>query len=485
MIPNFHAAADRARAPWHRCVVRILLAILLAAGGRAHAQTAPPIPDTPAGRALGELLRDYNTGRPASDRWARWYSIYGPVDVGIVEVSEPARIRAWVRGRLTRGWLGLDLEVDSANLSAEPGVTVFQLNGALPPELAAGFREPPRDTAQLRREIAAYLDALAGADFFSGVVLVVKDGEPFFSGAYGAASRRYGAPNALDTRFDLASLGKVFTAVAVLQLVQAGRVTLGDTVGTFLPDYPVAAVRGATVEQLLTHRSGIGRAAEDWIADRIDRGLDSLVAHTTAEPLFAPGTSMRYSNEGFLILGKIIEAASGQGYEAYLREHVFTPAGMTRTGLFAWDEERENVATPYTHFRFVAPGQQAFAAGERRNALMMHGMRGSPAGGAFSTAPDLAAFTRALLEHRLLDAEHLAAMTSPVVRQPPPFGSLGLGVAVGERAGGATFGHGGDAQGVSTSWTVLPSAGYAVIVLSNYDAIADLVATRILELAAP
>jgi CubicO group peptidase (beta-lactamase class C family) len=436
---------------------------------------------SPAGKAFAEWLAEYNSGESTNARWARWYSVYGPLEVGPREVAERFRTRVWVRGRITCGWLGIDLQVDSLSPGAPARITVLQLGGALPRELASAYRQPV-GSARIRDALAEYLNALEAQDYFSGVVLVTRFGNPVFEGAYGLASRRFDVPNRSDTKFSLASLGKVFTAVAVLQLAQSGHLSLTDTVGKFIPSYPVATVRGATVEQLLTHTSGIGRTSEDWIASRIMLPLDSLLARTAAEPMFSPGEGVRYSNEGFLLLGKIVERASGQAYEAYLREHIFDPAGMNDTGFPAWDEEVPNVATPYTNFRFVSSGQQVFVAGPRRNALMMHGMAGTPAGGAVSTAPDLASFAAGLLSGRLLDSAHLAAMMKPSVRQPPPFPSLGYGVTVGDENGIRRFGKGGDAQGVNTNWTVVPELGYVVIVLSNYDSVGDVVHSHILNL---
>jgi CubicO group peptidase (beta-lactamase class C family) len=447
----------------------------------APQQTTSMIPATPAGEALRALVASYNTGKHAEARWARWFSIFGPLESVIVERSDPASIKAWLQGRITRRWIGIDLRLDVAKPAAAAHIAVFQLGGALPPELRITPAGALRGEA-LAREVRTYLDAMCVADYFSGTVVVTAGDKPVVEVACGMASRRYGIPNRVDTRFSIASVGKTFTAVAVLQLVQKGKLALTDRVGTFIPDYPIASMRDATIEQLLTHTSGIGRAERDWIADRIPIPLSTLVEQTTAKPLFPPGTSARYSNEGFLLLGRIVEIAAGEPYAQYVQRQVFDAAGMSGSSFLGWDDETPNVATPYSNFRMTGNGQQQFEPGPRRNALMLHGIRGTPAGGAFSTAPDLAAFARGLRDGRLLDATHAMKLAEPIVRQPPPFRAFSYGVEVAETGGVDYYGKSGGAQGVSANWLTLPSLDMSLVVLSNYDNASDLVLTYLTEL---
>lgn len=464
----------------------VTLALVLAAGSGVSARLttqsvlAPraEVPVTRAGGALTTLLATFNTGKDLEPRWARWFSVFGPVELGVIERSTDLKLKVWLQGKATRRWLGVDITVDPSKPES-PEIVVLQLGGALPPGLRSV--QPLRAGEAFANHTTSYLDQMCAGGYFSGAVIVRQRSTATVQHACGLASRQFRAPIAIDTKFSLASVGKVFTAVAILQLVQAGKLSLTDPLSRFIPDYPVIALRGATIGQLLTHASGVGRAERDWIADRVSVPLDVLIGQTTAPSLFAPGMSVRYSNEGFLLLGRIVEVASGQPYAAYLQARIFDPAGMKQSGLFAWSEEPPNTAVPYSNFVMTAEGRQVFEPGPRRSALMLHGARGTPAGGAFSTAPDMVAFTAALFGGVLLDRAHAALLGTAIVNQPPPFKAFGYGVEVASANGTPWFGKSGGAQGVSANWVRLPTLETTVVVLSNYDAASDLVTSYIVD----
>src|SRR5262249_43644411 len=171
---------------------------------------------------------------------------------------------------------------------------------------------------------------------FSGVALIARDGKPFFHEAVGLADRSFSVPNRSDTRFNVGSIGKAFTQVAIAQLAAQGKLAFTDTIRRHLPEYPSAAADRITIQQLVTMTSGLG----DVFADKYDappkarlRPLADYLPLSAGEPLlFEPGADRRYSNAGYVVLGLIVEKVSGESYYDYVRRHVFDPAGMTDTG---------------------------------------------------------------------------------------------------------------------------------------------------------
>jgi CubicO group peptidase (beta-lactamase class C family) len=259
-----------------------------------------------------------------------------------------------------------------------------------------GSAQTSSDSA-LIRSTRSFVDS-AG---FSGVVLVAKNGVPILELARGDANRRRSIANAMTTRFQLASGDKWFTKVAISQLVAAGKVALTDTVGTFLPGYPNATVRSkATVQHLLMHRSGMGMYWNDaFSAKRKDLNtLDDVVPLFAGEQLaFAPGERMQYSNNGYIILGRIIEVASGMSYYDYVQRHVFMPAGMSQTAYLTLDEWPADKAVGYA------------SGAENTSSLAF---RGSSAGGGYSTARDLLRLDAALRKGAIGDSAVLARITA-------------------------------------------------------------------------
>ncbi len=268
----------------------------------------------------------------------------------------------------------------------------------LPPMTKAATR----DAAALPPILGPYLNAIAAKGYFSGVVLLAHDGAEIFSGAYGQADRVQKASNTIDTRFNIASIGKLFTIVAIHQLEEAGKLSDSDTLGKWLPDYPNAAAKAATIRQLLDMQSGIG----DFFGPRFAKAprdqfhsLADYLPFFAGDPLaFAPGTDSLYSNGGFIVLGLIVERASGEDYYTYVQRHVFGPAGMTQTGFRPLDEPDPLRAKSYSRDWEDAPtwATPLHAADD------LGPLRGTSAGGVYSTAGDLLKFTRALAAGTLL-----------------------------------------------------------------------------------
>jgi CubicO group peptidase (beta-lactamase class C family) len=317
--------------------------------------------------------------------------------------------------------------------------------------------QSPSITDSLR----ARLSQLAQADQFAGVVLLADRDRVVFQEAYGLASRRYGVPNRVDTKFNLASLGKTFTAVAIGQLVEQGKLRWTDTLIKVLPDYPNREVGAkVTIRQLLTHTSGMGLYwdklfAGNWTAVRTGRDLLPFYAD---DPLqFEPGHGWSYSNAGFAVLGLVIEKVSGEDYFSYIQRHVFDPAGMKDSGYFSMEEEVPNLATGY--FRD--------STGAVRNNLFTHTVKGGGAGGGFSTAPDLLRFARALRSHRLLSAATTELMMSQQTATDRPSDGYGYGFQIMHRNGVALVGHTGGFAGIGTLMFINPNNDRIGILVSN------------------
>lgn len=315
-----------------------------------------------------------------------------------------------------------------------------------------------------RDEITAALNAwfeeLAGQDLFSGTALVARSGKPIFEGAWGMATKRWSVPNNPETRFDLGSINKSFTKIAIGQLLEQGKLKLDGVIGDYLPDYPNAEVaRKVTLRQLLDHSGGLGDifTEEFFKSDKAQyrQPADFFWLFAEKKPEFEPGTRQSYSNAGFMVLGAIIAAVSGESYDQYVARHIFEPAGMSHAGFFAHDEPVANVAEGYTR-----QGPDGEEEAWRSNVLMLP-VKGNSAGSAQATALDLLHFDNALREYRLLSP----AYTEWYFGGPEPQSGVASGAPTG-RAKAAT-GIAGGAPGVSAA--LEGDGDLTVIVLSNYD----------------
>ncbi|MEP7067155.1 MAG: serine hydrolase domain-containing protein [Gemmatimonadota bacterium] len=250
---------------------------------------------------------------------------------------------------------------------------------------AAPVSAPALDSAQLVARVGAFADSLARAGALSGVVLLAKNGAPIFEHAYGLADRERKVPNSTGTAFNLSSIGKRFTQTAVAQLVAAGRLSLDSTIASVWPDYPNKDVaRQVTIRELLDHRSGIG--GDIFRNPEKSRSNHDYLALFVNDPLrFQPGTREEYSNAGYIVLGEIVARVSHEDYYAYVKKHVFDPAGMSHTGFYASDSLPAFAACGYT---------RQSGAGTLVKNIAIQPRRGSAGGGSYATAADLLRFIR-------------------------------------------------------------------------------------------
>jgi CubicO group peptidase (beta-lactamase class C family) len=476
------------------------LTLLTAAvpAGPAGAAEEPRLPDTPAGKQLAAWLAAYNSGQVdvvrrfihdhyaagPEDAGARHlqgfnmvYADNGPLALVRIEKSEPAEIVALTRSPLTEEYVRLSVQVEAAPPHAIRRVAIDLADG---PEDAAGRGK--LSDAQIAERLEAYVNRLADADRFSGTVLVAHDGKPIYTAARGLASRAFGVLNRLDTKFNLGSMNKMFTAVAIAQLAQQGKLAFHDPLIKYLPDYPNKEVaRKVTLHHLLTHTSGIGdyftEKYRETSKDRFRAVADYFPLFVDRPLAFEPGERFAYSNAGFMVLGAVVEKVPGQDYFDYVREHVYRPAGMVNTDAYELDHDTPNLAIGYTA-EVPATGK---LGGRRKNNLYLHVVKGGPAGGGFSTAEDLLRFASALCGRKLLDERHTDLVLSPKVRAGDHGDShYGYGFFVRDHKGTRIVGHGGGFPGINSDLSIYPDRGYTVVVMSNYD---PPVAQRIAEKA--
>ncbi|HJT55625.1 MAG TPA: serine hydrolase domain-containing protein [Ktedonobacteraceae bacterium] len=320
-------------------------------------------------------------------------------------------------------------------------------------------------------DLSTFLEQLAANDEFSGAVLVARNTTPLFKHAYSLASRVFNIPNRLDTKFNLASMNKMFTGVAIAQLAEQGKLTFSDTIEKYLPEYPKAVAEKVTIHQLLTHTSGMGsywnkRFDATWATLRT---VQDFLALFIDDPLaFEPAEQWQYSNAGFIVLGAIIEQVSGQTYFDYVREHIYRPANMVNTDAYEMDHPPANIAIGYTHTGLEGETKPGF----RKNNLFLHIVKGGPAGGGYSTVEDLLNFSIALQEHRLLTKEYTdILLTGKVILLEPQktYTRYAYGFFEETIKGHRIVGHSGGAPGINSRFQMYLDLGYTVVVLSNYD----------------
>ncbi|MCP4603645.1 MAG: beta-lactamase family protein [Proteobacteria bacterium] len=346
-----------------------------------------------------------------------------------------------LRSPITERWSRAVLELEPSSPHRIAGLS---FESARPPHDAV----PQKNLSQkeIVSRVKRYVTKLAKAEMFSGAVLLAKDGKVLFKAAHGQASKRFNVPNKIDTKFNLGSLNKMFTSVSIAQLVQNGKLSFDDTIDKYISEQwlPKEITAKIRIKHLLTHTSGLGDYLPRLksLKTRL-RNLDDYKTLFASEKLaFEPGERFQYSNSGMLLLGVVIEKLTGQSYFDYVSKNVYEPAQMKNT--------------PST--------------------------KGGPAGGGFSTAPDLLNFDKALRKHTLLSEEY----TNIVLSEKPDLKSpnYGYGFLVTHVAGDLIVGHSGGTDGVRAYLDMFLDSGYTAIVLSNYDFGADFIAGKIRELVA-
>ncbi|GAC1652083.1 MAG: serine hydrolase domain-containing protein [Acidobacteriaceae bacterium] len=299
-------------------------------------------------------------------------------------------------------------------------------------------------------------------------MLIAKNNDIVFEHAYGLADRNSKRPNDMDTRFMLGSMNKMFTSVAIAQLVQAGKLHYTDTLAQILPDYPDKEIaQKVTLHHLLTHTSGLG----DFFGPEYDKRKANLHSLSDYVQLFAgkalkfePGRGWAYSNAGMIVAGIIVEKVSGENYYDYVEQHIFKPAGMNASGWFKRDEIKSGAAADHAFGYTKQDG-----ATEWTYNYDSLGYRGTSAGGGSSNVHDLLKFSQALQSGKLLSPELVQTITAGKVDTGMMGDKHGYGFMVNAESGHPTIGHGGGAPGMNADFKMIPDTGYCIIVLSNFD----------------
>ncbi len=453
-----------------------LMLLLVVLASVAHAETASPIawPDSPPARHAAGWFAAYASDEAAQS--AFWSQHGSPAALAQRPVAP--RVQVMRRIRAERGALtpvrvvetGADFcEVLAScerggavrirfmcDADAAHGLMALQIEdadeeGGAPPPAPAEPSGPPPTDAELAGTAKALTDSLVSLGLFSGVVRLERDGAVLYERAAGMSARLpQRQANTLETRFNLGSVNKLVTHVAIEQLAQAGKLKLDDPVTRWLTDYRVENASQVTLRMLLDHRGGVPDmfASPDYAARAAKlRTMADWYALVRPMPLrFAPGSKQAYSNGGFILLGMVVEKASGEDYFEYVRRHVYEPAGMSHTAHVALEQLGSGEATGFTRDTDRPADHEGDGTppGFVPNAESLPA-RGSSAGGGYSTAADLAAFARALRTGALLDAAHVRDV----------FGEhFALAVA-------------GGSPGVNAAFAV--AGPYTLVVLANLD----------------
>ncbi|NJK45470.1 MAG: beta-lactamase family protein [Pleurocapsa sp. SU_196_0] len=329
-----------------------LIFVVMVFLGAALAQVQ--VPDTPAGRWLKDFLEVYNGFDPkaytrfqterfdlrmlerfggvegAVKTLGSLYATQGRLALYSINAKSAMQLEAFALGSVTKSWVRFEVSVNPNNpRAASLGIRVDAPPEGIKPTRVEG-------DAGFVQTLGEHLDKLSQNRLFSGVVLVAKNGSPIFSKAYG---RRNEAGEALEpsSKFPLSSMGKMFTAVAIAQLVEAGKLAYGDLVSNYIPNYPTERIRGMTIDHLLAHTSGLGGYDFDDMRP-ITNVQDLLKLPVLESSPQQPGERFYYSNSGYVLLGAVIEQVSGEDYFEYLERHIFKPLGMNDTGNFGLNE---------------------------------------------------------------------------------------------------------------------------------------------------
>jgi D-alanyl-D-alanine carboxypeptidase len=377
-------------------------------------------------RFTPELLQKHTAAERAALH-GRLSSTFGQVGINGVRREGPdAPLLMMIKGAKSDG--EISVEIDDGN---PPKIVAFDSDAgkvvaagaARPDETSSRTRDPlqpPVDASmtsvEIDQRLTAFFTRLAGEDTFSGVALVARNGVPVHFKAYGMANREKKIANDIRTRFNIGSINKTFTQVAIRQLVQAGKLSMTDTLGKFFPDYPQAVTRNATIEQLLTHRAGVadffGPEFSNTPKSSFTSNADYFRFVSNRAPTFAPGERNQYCNGCYIALGAIVEKVSGMPYEKYVADNVFAKAEMTSTGYPRSDRPADDIAIGYTRrggssqdlktsrpqdLKRSSP-QDLKTSGPQdlRPNTAMHGVTGSAAGGGYSTALDLLTYVKAI-----------------------------------------------------------------------------------------
>lgn len=376
-----------------------------------------------------------------------------------------------LKDRLLDSWWGLVLRFDEKNDFLIAGAS---FNTARTPSNVKEFNITEK---QLLKEVKDMMQRLTKNDVFSGTLLIAKGDDVMMTFVGGEASKRFHVPNNIDTKFNLGSMNKMFTATSIMQLAEKGLLSLDYPISKYVDEswLPKEITSKITIHHLLTHTSGLGSYFNETYM-KGSRGLfrnveDFKPLVKGEKPAFEPGKRFRYSNTGMLLLGVVIESVTGQSYFDYIHKNIYEPAGMKNSDSYEMDYPVENLAIGYSPDRNSPYGWQ--------NNLYKHVIKGGPAGGGFSTVNDLHCFALAIQSGKLVSKESLNKLWTDHAGE-----NYGYGFRISEGPYGKVVGHSGGFSGINGNLSIYLDKGYIVAVLSNYDRGASPVVGKIEQLLA-
>jgi len=455
-------------------------AALLAAPHAAFAQASDALAravtqlfDPADGRAARARFVQAHVSEAARERWAQprfietleaMTAASGGLDFISVH-AEPASLRILARTR--RQGVARTLIVNMDRDNTDKVFSLFTI--PIPTAYDRPGPSNPASLADLARAIDTRFRFAVERDEFSGAVhIAAPNGAVVYENAFGFADRERAIANTPETRFHLGSSDKSFTALMIARLVAEGRLNYATRVADVLPDYPNAEFsRACTVQDLLTHASGLGGLFERPQYDarrRIARMADLFPVFAAEPPAFAPGGRARYSNEGFIVLGAIIEAVARRDWYDLLSEQIYAPAGMTRSAHFTLEQTADDIAIGYRYLNEDHLGLN----GRHSNADVL-GWRGNSCGGGYSTVRDMTRYLQSLRAGRLLALPALAPM---IVQAEPGLRNYGMGFVVNAHGPRRVVGHsgGGPHSGIEGDHGIVWETGWSFSILGNYDA---------------
>jgi D-alanyl-D-alanine carboxypeptidase len=455
------------------------------------AADAPPLPETAPGRIAQKFLAAINGTDPgATDQfvaehisdepWNRmtpekYRSLLGKLReqsgdlrVDRIMMADDRNLRLLVASAKAAKKVGLEIVLPKKDSTRACWLWIHHFPAKPPSLLPKQIMDEPAQVAAIEK----HLDECAGAGIHSGAVLLAKGDSVLLHKAWGLAHSISNTPNLTNMLYGTASVGKMFTAVAIAQLHQARKIEYTDTIAQHLPDYPnEEAAHKVQIRHLLAHTGGLGDPFDSpklANSKHYQRQADYFETFADKPPAFEPGARHEYSNGGYIVLAAVVEKISGLPFAEYLRKNIFEPAGMRSTGLTPLSK---TLPTSVPHAVTVLDDPLGLK-GPQPKSTDKAAQDGAGMGGWTSTTEDLFKFARALRTHKLLHATNTADITSGKVSFIPPpmnvkycYGFYEMPIGQDRMIGHS--GGGGD-SGIGAEVEMLWNSEHTIIVLSNH-----------------
>lgn len=418
---------------------------------------------------------------------ARWLTVHqqtGPVEARIFKSLSPTTAIVWTRGKVTKIWVGFQFFFGKDAPHFISGIG--RDSGPMPP--AEERLAPAKNPRALALTMNQYLDEIAKTSYFSGSVLIAHRGKIILNRSLGKSNMAQNVPNQGDTIYNIASVSKMFVGTAIAQLAERGLLSYQDKLSKFIPEYPKNIADQVTIHHLLTHTSGIEldeirefsekSAKATSVKDLVDAQIEFLPKMEGFQN-FKPLEKYDYTNEGYVLLGRIVEVVSKKSYFNYLQENIFKPAKMQNTfAVYQSENPPRNLAIGYTNQN---PTNGAAMLGAPREVSFFKQKTRRPSGGIDSTTSDLLRFGNALFQGKLLKKESVDFLTQSHT-EVGEGRFYGYGLMIDETIAGKRIGHSGANMGFSSRFDYYPDSGYTVIILCNQDRVANSMADLATEL---